>query len=52
MVVKFVLTFGAGVYAGVYLSQNYNVPKVDEPQELFRKTVEYVKTLSEKYKKD
>jgi len=29
------ITFGAGFYAGLYVAQNYSVPKVDEPSKLF-----------------
>lgn len=34
-------TFALGVYAGVYLSQNYEVPKVDDPQSIIKKIKEY-----------
>ncbi|XP_023161075.1 uncharacterized protein LOC111592861 isoform X2 [Drosophila hydei] len=34
---KFLLTFGAGVYTGVYVSQNYEVPPVDDPSKLAEK---------------
>lgn len=45
--IKFIVSFGAGVYAGVYISQNYQVPRVDEPQELWRK----VKDFADQYRK-
>jgi hypothetical protein len=38
---------GAGVYAGMYIAQNYDVPKVDEPQ----KVLENFKALFEDAKK-
>lgn len=31
------LTFGTGVYAGMYVAQNYDVPKVDEPEKVVDK---------------
>lgn len=31
------LTLGTGVYAGMYIAQNYDVPKVDEPEKVFEK---------------
>lgn len=44
---KFIISFGAGVYAGVYVAQNYQVPRVDEPQELWRK----IKDFADQYRK-
>ncbi|XP_076028889.1 uncharacterized protein LOC143017839 [Oratosquilla oratoria] len=41
------LTFGAGVYAGIYITQNYQVPRVDEPAKLWEK----VKDFADQYKK-
>ncbi|XP_077543262.1 uncharacterized protein LOC144155594 [Haemaphysalis longicornis] len=41
------VSFGAGVYAGIYAAQNYQVPRVDEPQELWRK----VKDFADQYRK-
>jgi len=37
----------AGVYAGVYIAQNYEVPKVSDPVTMMDK----VKKLAEDYKK-
>lgn len=31
------LTLGLGVYAGMYLAQNYDVPKVDNPTNVYEK---------------
>lgn len=28
---------GAGVYGGMYLAQNYDIPKVDEPEKIIEK---------------
>lgn len=41
------LTFGAGVYTGIYVSQNYEVPRVDEPGKLLEKAKEF----ADQYKK-
>jgi hypothetical protein len=35
------LTFGTGVYAGVYVAQNFDVPKVNEPKKLIEQVTEY-----------
>lgn len=45
--IKVLISFGTGLYTGVYLCQNYTIPRVDEPQELWRK----VKEFADKYKK-
>lgn len=47
MVFKFIVSFSLGTYFGIYLSQNYNVPKVDDPQELYNKIANFL----EKHKK-
>lgn len=31
------LTLGVGAYGGMYIAQNYDVPKVDEPEKIFEK---------------
>lgn len=38
---KFLITFGAGIYTGIYISQNYEVPRVDEPGKLVDKIKEF-----------
>lgn len=45
---NFMTGFAAGVYTGLYLSKNYNVPEVPGPNEILDK----LKKLSEDYKKD
>ncbi|XP_020716524.1 uncharacterized protein LOC101459561 [Ceratitis capitata] len=35
------ITFGAGIYTGIYISQNYEVPRVDEPGKLVDKIKEF-----------
>ncbi|KAF2360148.1 Protein of unknown function DUF4535, partial [Trinorchestia longiramus] len=31
------VTFGVGVYTGLYAAQNYEVPRVDEPGKIWEK---------------
>lgn len=42
------LTFGAGVYAGIYITQNYEVPRVDEPSKLWEKVKEWAESHKKK----
>ncbi|KAJ6636484.1 hypothetical protein Bhyg_15074 [Pseudolycoriella hygida] len=42
------LIFAAGVYSGVYASQNYNIPRVDEPQKLLEKLQEFAESYKKK----
>ncbi|XP_034107262.1 uncharacterized protein LOC133845080 isoform X2 [Drosophila sulfurigaster albostrigata] len=42
---KFLLTFGAGVYTGIYVSQNYEVPRVDNPQKVVERMNEKFREL-------
>lgn len=39
---------GTGVYTGMYLAQNFDIPKVDEPEQILNK----VKGLFESAKKE
>jgi hypothetical protein len=32
-----------GAYAGVYAAQNYDVPRVDDPQNILKKIQDYLK---------
>lgn len=36
------ITFSLGVYAGIYTNQNYEVPKVQSPQGLYERMKEYI----------
>ncbi|BFF98767.1 uncharacterized protein DMAD_06835 [Drosophila madeirensis] len=45
------LTFGAGIYTGIYISQNYEVPRVDDPQKLVQKMNEKLRELIDDNKK-
>jgi len=42
-----ILSFGIGVYAGVYIDQNYKVPRVDDPTKIW----EDIQQWAEQYKK-
>ncbi|XP_030385237.1 uncharacterized protein LOC115632285 isoform X4 [Scaptodrosophila lebanonensis] len=48
---KFLLTFGAGIYTGIYISQNYEVPRVDDPPKLIEKLNEKIRELADDHKK-
>lgn len=40
---KNIVLLGIGAYIGVYACQNYEVPRVDDPQNLWKKFQEYLK---------
>ncbi|XP_026468977.1 uncharacterized protein LOC113372856 [Ctenocephalides felis] len=42
------ITFSAAFYAGIYVAQNYEVPRVDEPSKL----LERLKEFANEHKKD
>ncbi|XP_013111226.1 short transmembrane mitochondrial protein 1 [Stomoxys calcitrans] len=44
---KFLLTFSAGIYTGIYISQNYEVPRVDEPS----KIIDKIKEMADEHRK-
>ncbi|XP_074096223.1 short transmembrane mitochondrial protein 1-like [Cotesia typhae] len=39
--IKFLVTFSAGIYTGIYISQNYEVPRVDEPAKILERLKEF-----------
>ncbi|XP_034482703.1 uncharacterized protein LOC117788144 isoform X1 [Drosophila innubila] len=45
VVIFSMLTFGAGVYTGIYVSQNYEVPRVDDPKKLVERANEKFREL-------
>jgi len=45
---RFLISLSIGVYAGIFIAQNYEVPRVDEPAKLYQRVVEF---LEEKKKK-
>ena len=36
-IIKGTIVFGSGIYGGVYLAQNYRIPPVESPMDLFEK---------------
>jgi len=42
------LSFLVGLYGGIYLSQNYDVPRVDDPGAIYQK----IKDFADRHKKD
>jgi hypothetical protein len=46
------ITFALGIYAGLYTNQNYEVPKVQSPKELYGRAKAYMdlkkKSIEEK----
>ena len=42
------ITFSIGVYTGLYTSQNYEVPKVDSPKQLYERGLAYISTHQKK----
>jgi hypothetical protein len=45
--VRGLFSFIVGLYAGVYFSQNYDIPRVDDPQALFEK----IKDFADRHRK-
>ncbi|KAH9520610.1 hypothetical protein DERF_004310 [Dermatophagoides farinae] len=45
------LIFAAGVYTGIYASQNYDVPQVDKPQELLNRVKIWLNDIDRQYRK-
>lgn len=41
--IKGLIIFGAGLYTGVYVAQNYKIDKVEDPKVLFERAQAYVK---------
>ncbi|KAK9307684.1 hypothetical protein QLX08_002087 [Tetragonisca angustula] len=44
---RFLITLGIGIYTGIYISQNYEIPRVDDPS----KIIERIKEIADEYKK-
>ncbi|XP_028162628.1 uncharacterized protein LOC114354439 isoform X2 [Ostrinia furnacalis] len=42
--VKTSIIFGTGLYAGVYIAQNYQIDKVEDPKVLFEKAQAFIKS--------
>lgn len=45
------LVFSVGVYAGIYVTQNYKVPQVDKPEELMERAKTWFEDINKTYKK-
>ncbi|CAH0700497.1 unnamed protein product [Spodoptera exigua] len=41
--IKGLVIFGAGLYTGVYVAQNYKIDKVEDPKVLFERAQAYLK---------
>jgi len=39
---KGLFLFGVGLYSGVYVCQNYDIPKMDDPEKLLKKAKDYL----------
>ena len=42
------VTFSLGVYTGMYTSQNYEVPKVESPKQLYDRLMAYISDYKKK----
>lgn len=42
------ITFSLGAYAGMYASQNYEVPKVQSPKQLYERLAAYLSSHEKK----
>ncbi len=40
---KGIFLLAVGAYGGIYACQNYDIPKVDDPQALWKKLQDYLK---------
>ncbi len=40
---KNILLLAVGAYGGVYACQNYDIPKIDDPQNIIAKVQDYLK---------
>ncbi|XP_039764931.1 uncharacterized protein LOC120637255 [Pararge aegeria] len=49
--IKNSIIFGTGIYTGVYIAQNYQIDKVEDPKALFEKAQCYVREKLEEFSK-
>ncbi|XKL60660.1 hypothetical protein PGB90_007717 [Kerria lacca] len=40
--IKTLITFGIGIYIGVFVAQNYEIQKVDDPQKILERIKTYI----------
>lgn len=45
---KFLISLSIGVYAGVYIAQNYEVPRVDEPSKIYQRILQFLEENKKK----
>jgi len=45
---RFLISLSIGVYAGIYIAQNYEVPRVDEPAKLYQRVLEFLEENKKK----
>jgi hypothetical protein len=45
---KAFILFGAGVYTGIYSTQNYDIPSSESPKEMLKKVKDYIKQFEKK----
>lgn len=48
--IKTLITFGLGVYTGIYVAQNYELQKVDNPAQIWEKIMKYIEEQNKKQK--
>lgn len=41
LLVGALISFGVGVYSGIYLSQNYEIPRINEPSKLWERFIKF-----------
>lgn len=45
---RFLISLSIGVYAGIYIAQNYEVPRVDEPAKLYQRVLQFLEENKKK----
>ncbi|XP_077281720.1 short transmembrane mitochondrial protein 1-like [Temnothorax americanus] len=45
---RFLISLSIGVYAGIYIAQNYEVPRVDEPSKLYQRVIQFLEENKKK----
>ncbi|XP_025989644.1 uncharacterized protein LOC105204856 [Solenopsis invicta] len=46
--IRFLVSLSIGVYAGIYIAQNYEVPRVDEPAKLYQRVLDFLEENKKK----
>ena len=49
--IRGLFVFGLGLYAGIYVSQNYKIPAVDKPEDIIAKFRSWMDDVDKQYKK-